>query len=364
MNLANADRTKLGHLLDELAQTVEALLLSGLTTASESTRRLFEVSFQEAARMRLLRLGSTLRAANEELGRFTLKKDGFSRRRLCFFLTRAWLLCQGLARALREGDDKEFDRLLRTPTGQPVERLEVVTLGVSRKTVPGSFCAIDFRLRNLANGDRVLWSCVFPMAPGQDVPAEGFLHLPQKQQFKAQQLLEGKVVTFSSITFTPDGAGGGRISLGEKSTVTLGAPFTDWERFAVWNANAALDRLRRHEPGPLELDVELQEEVVLRNWEVGSPIEEDDGQAAYPIVTGPITFHALVGPGSDGKPVREALDARRGKKNQPPLFALLHYERCRLALQPLALFAGAKMDALTLSSEKVNLAALLKTIKF
>src|SRR5436305_13560288 len=115
MRLAQADARKLAPLLDELARAVEDLLLSGLTTASEATRRRLEVSFQEASRMRLLRLGSTLRQANEELGKFVAQKEGFSRRRLCFFLNRAWLLTHGLARALREADEKEFDRLLRTP---------------------------------------------------------------------------------------------------------------------------------------------------------------------------------------------------------------------------------------------------------
>jgi hypothetical protein len=101
MNLAEADRKKLPPLLDELAGAVEELLLSGLTTASASTRKLLEVSFQEASRMRLLRLGSTLKTAGDELGKFVQKQEGFSRQRLCFFLNRAWLLARGLARALR-----------------------------------------------------------------------------------------------------------------------------------------------------------------------------------------------------------------------------------------------------------------------
>lgn len=362
MNLADVDRRKLGVLLDELAGSVEELLLSGLTTASAATRRVLEVSFQEASRLRLLRLGATLRTANEELGKFVQQKEGFSRKRLCFFLTRAWLLCKGLAEALQKSDDKEFDRLLRTPTGEAVERVEVVTLGVVRKIVPGSFCAFDFRLRGVADGRSYVWSCVFPLTQGQDVPAEGFLHLTQKQGFKPLAFLDGKVITLHQVTVSTDEACG-RITLGAGSKAEVGAAFTDWKRFLDWDATAALERVRNHQPGPLDLDVELQEEVVLREWELGKPEEEDEGVQAYPITQGETTFHALVSASEESKPLREALAARK-KKGQPPLFGLMHYERCRLVVQPLAVVGSKGPEFLTLSNEKVNLAALLKTIKF
>src|SRR5262245_34037156 len=168
MKLADADRRKLPALLEELARAVEELLLSGLTTASEATRQTLGVSFQEASRLRLLRLGSTLRGANEELGRYTRNESGFSRKRLSFFLNRAWLLSHGLARALRDGDEQEFERLVWVPANEPVERLEVVTLGVGKKVSAGAFCAFEFRLRTvqaagkIPAGQRLLWSCVFP----------------------------------------------------------------------------------------------------------------------------------------------------------------------------------------------------------
>jgi hypothetical protein len=370
MRLADADQRKLLALLEELGRSVEELVLSGLTAASESTRRLLGVSFQEASRMRLLRLGSTLRSANEELGKFTQHKDGFSRKRLCFFLTRAWLLCQGLARAMRQNDEGQFDRLLRTPTGKLVERIEVVTLGVSRKVVPGAFCAFDFRLRTLtpagpvgADG-RLGWSCVFPMPAGADMPPEGFLMMAQKQGFKAEVFLAGKVVTISGATITPDDGGGGRITLAEQSTVSLGGTFTDWERFQTWDPADTLKRLRGHQPGPLDLDVELQEEVVLHDWQVGRAVEEDGGQKVYPITQRGVTFHAVVGAGAESKPLRQALEGFVKKKSLPPLFGLLHCERCRLVLQPLAVFGQDGPESLTMSKEKVNMAALLKTIKF
>jgi hypothetical protein len=364
VRLPEADQRRLLPLLEELAGGVEELLLSGLTTASESTRRLLEVSFQEASRMRLLRLGSTLRTANEELRKFTQVKEGFSRKRLCFFLNRAWLLAKGVARAMRAGDEADFDRLLRTPTGQVVESLDVVTLGVARKVVPGAFSAFDFRLRTLPQGARLTWSCVFSMPAGSAIPPEGFLLMAQKQGFKAQAFLEGRVLTVRQATLTPDETGGARVTLGEKSTVTSGASFTDWTRFQHFSAETALERLRSYQPGPLDLDVELQEEVVLAGWEVGAPGEEEEGQRAYPIRSKGVTFHAVVNPGVEGKPLRESLEALRKQKDLPPLFALMHYERCQLRLQPLAVFGANGPESLTMSKEKVNMAALLKTLKF
>jgi hypothetical protein len=372
MKLAEADRRKLPGLLEELARGVEGLLLSGLTTASESTRRTLDVSFQEASRLRLLRLGSTLRTAGDELGKFLQKREGFSRKRLVFFLTRAWLLSHGLLRALRNDDEKEFDRLLRSPLvgGVPVKQVEVVALGVARKVVPGSFCAFDFRLRCLGKagplpaGGRLLWSCLISLKPGTDIQPEALLHLPQKQGFTPHVFLEGKTISITDATLTPDETGGARLTLGEGSKVSTGKEFTRWDRFRAWTPDAALERLRAYRPGPLDLDVELQEEIVLHDWQLGAPSDEDEGQVVYPVTAGRATFHAVVSPGDDGKPLRQALDGLRKQSALPPLFALLHYERCRLVLQPLAIFGPEGMVYLTLSRDKVNMASLLRAMKF
>jgi hypothetical protein len=370
MKLAEADRKKLLPLLEELAHAVEELLLGGLTTASEATRQALGVAFQEASRMRLLRLGSTLRVANEELGRFTRNEADFSRKRLSFFLNRAWLLSHGLARALGAGDEAEFERLLWVPAGQPVQRLEVVTLGVVKKVAAGAFCSFEFRLRTLAAagavpaGQRLAWSCVFAAQPGLDIPAESYLQLPQKQKFTPSQLLEGKAVVIEQAAVALDASGGGRISLGEASTVTRGEPFTDWEQFQTWDPRSALERIEAHRTGPLDLEVEVQEEVVLHDWEIGAPAERADGQAVYPVQSGPTAFDAVAAPGAEGKGLRKALEALRKKKKRPPLFAILHYEMCRLILQPLAVFDEAGPRQLMLTDEKLDRAALLKTLKF
>lgn len=374
MQLNPADRTKLLDLLDKLARGIEQLLQTGLTTASESTRQILTVAFQQASRMRLLRLGSTLRIANEELGRFTRNEAGFSRKRLVFFLNRAWLLSRGIGRALRTGDAAAFDRLVTTPAGVPVPRLEVVTLGVGKKVAGGAFVAFEFRLRSIADanvadsrlaaGSRFVWSCVFPVNPGVDVPPEGYLHLPQKQKFTAHQFLERRVVTIDEATVAVDDAGIGRITLGEKSRLELGDKFEDWSRFTEWSPEPALKRLAAHEPGPLDLEVELQEEIVLHDWSIGEPRERDEsGQTVYPVRHGEVEFDAVVSAGIEGEALRGALEEFRNKKTRPPLLGLLHYELCRPVLQPLAVIDDDGPRHLMLSDKSVDRKELLKALK-
>jgi hypothetical protein len=369
MNLAAADKAKLPALLDQLARAVEDLLLTGLTTASETTRQALNVAFQEASRMRLLRLGGTLRLAGEELSRFTRNDADFSRKRLLFFLNRAWLLSTGLAQALRSGDEAKVERLLRTPTPTPVDRLELVTLGVSKKVATGAFVAFDFRMRPNADagiisaGQRLVWSFVFPVKAGQDLPPEAFLHLPQKQKFNASQLLDGKTVVVEKAAVTLDESSG-RISLGEQSTFAPGTRFDDWQRFQTWDPAAALQRIQAHEPGPFDVDVELQEEVCLKDWQIGEPTTIGDNLASYPIVGDGLQFDGLVSTGPEGKALRKALEEQRKHKKRLPLFGLMHYEKCRLKLQPLAVFGSNGPEHLTLSTDKIDRAALLKMIKF
>src|SRR4051794_161925 len=123
MKLNDADRKKLGSVLNQLGQAVEDLLLTGLTTASETSRQTLNIAFQEASRLKLQRLGSTLRVANEELGRFTRNDADFSRNRFSFFLNRAWMLGRGLARALATDDAAAFDQLNWTPPQTPIQTL-------------------------------------------------------------------------------------------------------------------------------------------------------------------------------------------------------------------------------------------------
>jgi hypothetical protein len=103
--------------------------------------------------------------------------------------------------------------------------------------------------------------------------------------------------------------------------------------------------------------------VILRDYEVGAPAPGDEpGHLAYPIVAGPLELRGVVGPGPEDAVLRKGLDAlRKRKKDRPPLFGLMHYERCRLVFQPLTTF-GDGPDHLSVSREGLNKVALLKAM--
>jgi hypothetical protein len=372
MNLSPPDRRKLETMLGELLTVIEDFLRTGLTTASETTRQTLHVTFQEASRLRLLRLGSTIRMANDEMGKLIRNDADFSRSRFAFFLNRAWLLGRGLLKALRANDDAAFDRLLWTPPTRPVSKIEVVVIGVAKKVVPRTFVAFDFRLRlaaaaeGMEAGQAISWSSVFPLKPDQNTPAEAFLHLPHKQKFTANQFLEGKTILLEKIAISQEAAGAARLSLGDQSTVRTGSEVKDYDRYLTWDVAQALDRLARHEPGPFDLDVELQEEVVLRNWTVGEPQErEAEKQVWYPIVeSGVVPLTGVISAQADASAQRKYLDEMRKQKKPSPLFGIMHYEKCRLMFQPLTLLGPKGVVHLTLSPDKIDRATLLKALKF
>lgn len=370
MDLNPNDRRKLQTMLAELLNVIEDFLRTGLTTASETTRQTLHITFQEASRLRLLRLGATLRVANDEMSKLIRNDPNFSRSRFAFFLNRAWMLARGLLKALEAKDDSAFDKLLRTPPSKLVARIEAAVLGVAKKVVPRAIVGFDFFMRlvaaagELPAGQRVTWSCVFPLKPDQDIPAEAFLHLPHKQKFTASQFLEGKSMVLEKVAVACDDYGGARLSLGDQSTVKSGAEIKDFEPYLAWDVKKALERVKKHEPGPFDLDVEMQEEIVLRQWTMNESVErEADKQCWYPILESGVALTGVVSAQEDGKSQRKYLDEIR-KKKPAPLFGLMHYEKCRLMFQPLTLFGPKGIVHLMLSPEKIDRATLLKALKF
>jgi len=357
-------------LLDESCGAVEELLLAGLTTASKSTVERLDVTFREASRMRLLRLGSTLRIANEEISRFTTGSTQFSSRRLAFFLGRAWLLATSMRRAMESGDDAGLDRLMSTPATQPVERMRVVTLGVAKRVVPGAFASFDFRLRTLEPagplpaGEPVLWSCVFPMRKDLELPAEAFLHLPQKQKFKPSMLLEKKVVDVSRCAVSQQPGGATRLVLGEGSELKSGKDFADWQSFWRWDVRQAAARLDQHRPTPLDLEIELQEEVFLDDWRPGQRHGSEEGFDLLPVETAHLPFEMRLDRGPSGTPLHATMVKMAGKKSRPPLFGVAHYESCKLLFQPLTALDKGVPQYLTVSPDKISQAELVKAMKF
>lgn len=365
------ERPKLTAVLTQLGDSVEELLLSGLTTASAGSRQTLAAAMQEAARFRLLRLGSTLRTATEELARFTSQDATFSRRRLTFFLSRAWLLSRGLNQALQTGNEQEYERLNWSPSSQPLAEVEVVCIGATKRVAANAFVAFEFRLRTTADalpvraGQRLTWSVVFPLKVGLDLPPESFLHLPHKCNFIPFLFLERRMIQIKRADVILDESGGGRLTLTDKSSVVAGAPYSEWTMFQSWSVKNAIERIRSHTAGPLDLDTELQEEIVLQDYEIGAPDAADTpGQLVYPITMGQLKFSAMVSADGEGAALRQNIDElRKLKKGRPCLYGLMHYERCRLALQLLTAFRP-QPDYLTISKENIKKSALLKAISF
>ena len=368
--MQDSQRKQLLSLLDELSKAVEELLLAGLTAASKSSVERLDVTFKEASRMKLLRLGSTLRIANEEIVRFNAGSSQFSARRFSFFLSRAWLLATAMRRALDAGDEETLSRLQVTPPTQPVENLKVVTLGIAKRVVPGAFTSFDFRLRALGAAGPVrdkqplIWSCVFPLRKDLDLPTEAFLHLPQKQKFKPSILLEQKVIDITKSAVSPQPGGTARLSLSDVSTLSVGEEFADWQRLLSWDIPQAAERLEQHRPTPMDLEIELQEEVFLSNWQPGEQLPTDDGYDVLPILSSFLPLEVRLDRGPSGVPVSGVMTKIAKQKRRPPIYGLVHYEACRLILQPLSALKKDGIEYLTVSPDKISQAELVKAMKF
>lgn len=366
--LSPADRKRLVPLLESLIPAIEDLTRGGLSTASEGTRQHLAASFQEASRLKLLRLGSALRVANQELGRFTSDDPTFSSKRLLLFLSHAWILAQGLLRALDRGDEAEWEVLTGAPSRRPLEWVEVVSLGVVKKVVPGAFCAFEFRLRVLESSDpalalgaRTTWSCVFPLPPSRLAP-ETYLHTEQKQKFRPRVFLPGKRVRIEGASLSADQRGGPpRILLEPTSEVHEGAEFSDWETIASWDPRAALAEVRAHAPGPLDLEVEPTHELVLREWSLGD-LEEREGRPVFPLESEGVECEVRCAPGEvDAHLIAELKKLGRAKK-RPPLYTLAHYARCGIVLTPLAVLEKEGPRVLNISQDRAGAAELVRRL--
>ena len=365
-----AEKKQLVVLLGELQGAVDELLLAGLTAASKSTIERIDVTFKEAARMRLLRLASNLRIANEEISRFTAGAAQFSARRLAFFLGRVWLLALGMQRAIEQGDDDAVARLMATPATMPVDRIRAVTLGVGKRVVPGTVASFEFRMRALEDasplkaGQSFIWSFVFPMRKDLDLPAEAFLHLPQKQKFKPSLLLEKNIVEIAKCFISCQPNAVARLTLGDQSDVKTKAPFKEWQSFWKWERNKCAARLAQFQPTPLDLEIELQEEVFLQDWDSGAKQSFDEGYDELALAGAGMAFSCRLDRGASGNPLLGVMTQLAHKKNRPPIFGVAHYEACKIILQPLAALGKDGPEYLTVSPDKISQAELVKAMKF
>ncbi len=365
------DKKALVPVLEELAKLVEGLIGSGLTTASAATKSKLDASFKEASRLKLLRLATSLRYVGDELKRFLDDSEHFSARRLAFFANRTWLISRGLLEAIAENDGPALARLLLTTTPLPVRKIELAVLGVQKRALLDGSAAFEFRMITLdeqpgvPRGTRLVWSCVF--GAKKDVPAEAFLHLPQPQKFLPKLLLDATEITVTEAAVTIDAHGYGRLMLGPKATVKPGKKLTSWDKWLSWDRSVVVDRLRRHRVSPLDLEVELQVEVVIDDWELGAPVPNPfrPEQTVFPLSSDGLTLDVVVSSGPDGREVNAALRAlAKPRAKRPPLFGVLHVEMGKMVLQPLTAFTDDGPHHLMISEENIDLAALMKTMDF
>ncbi|MDB4962851.1 MAG: hypothetical protein JWP01_2850 [Myxococcales bacterium] len=364
-------RSALVPVLEELARTVEGLVASGLTTASAATRQKLDASFKEASRLKLMRLATSLRYVGDELGRFLDDSEQFSGRRFVFFVTRTWLICRGLLEAIREDDRGALGRLLLSSPSMPVRALRLAVIGVQKRALLDGSAAFDFRMVTLdeqggvPRGARLVWSCVFGRKPG--VPAEAFLHLPQAQKFAPKLLLDRTEILVTDAAVHLDEHSSGRLMLGPTSTVKPGKKLVDWDGLVHWDRDRVATRWGRHPISPLDLEIELQDEAVVTEWELGAPAANPyrPEQQVFPLDADGLELDAVCSTGPDGRELMAALKglAKPGT-TRPPLYGLLHVEMGRLVFQPLTVFGEDGPEYLMISGENIDLASLMKTMDF
>ncbi len=351
------------ELATELAKLIEDLVRTGLTSATPATRTKLEAAFKEASRRKLLRLGASLRYVNEEIGRFLSDDGSFQTRRYAFFLHRSWLLAKGIKLALARGDAGLVAALTAGAGAQPKPAgpIEAVTIGI-HKRVTASLVAYDFRLRVTASeraelrGKSLVFSLVF--ARKKDVPAEAYLHLPQPQKFAPVLFRNKNVISIADAAVLPDDRGGGRLVLGPKSTVVEGAAFDRYEDLYVWDPDGAEARATAHAPTPLDLAVELQEEVILDAFDVA---QGADG--ALRVHGAGLSMRVALPAAEEGLDLREKLEAgSKKKKDKPRLFGTVHYEFGDLVFSPLSFLEESGPVHLTVSDQNLNLSALLGSL--
>ena len=67
--------------------------------------------------------------------------------------------------------------------------------------------------------------------------------------------------------------------------MTAGDGFRRLDIAAGWDLRLAAARLEQHRPTPMDLEIELQEEVFISNWRPGEQRETEDGYDLLPIET-------------------------------------------------------------------------------
>ena len=63
-------------------------------------------------------------------------------------------------------------------------------------------------------------------------------------------------------------------------------------------------------------------------------------------------------------PLRGVITKLADTKKRPAIYGVVHYEACRLVLQPLSVLGEKGIEYVTVSPDKINQAELVKAMKF
>ena len=127
---------------------------------------------------------------------------------------------------------------------------------------------------------------------------------------------------------------------------------------------AAAARVNAHRTMPLDLEVELQEEVCVESWEAGKLKGTEEGYDLLPMASGGLPMEARLDRGPSGVPLAGTMVKLAEKKKRPALYRLAHYESCRVMFLPLTALGKNGPEYLTVSPDKISQSALVKAMKF
>lgn len=364
-NETRQNEARLKVVLTEVVNTVESLMDSGLSSASPSITDQFQLAFEQAAKCRQLRLGSNLRLVNEELKRFFKDDTHFSERRLALFLNRCWQMSRQVIAGSEASSPVDAER-----HNEVCDEISVVIQGVLKKTVPGVFCALEFRLRRSdgkAYSKPLLWSCLLATADNLNVKPESLLALDQPQKFKPSVFLQSTVVMKNVRLVEDDSAF--RLQLGAESEVVAGdTDISAPDDTGQWGLDRVASAMESFQPTPLDLEIQPQFEVYLDNWSVDEELTHTalDGKVLFQLSSNGKRMYLCVDSGDDGVAqlqfCRERLKRKRPSRGL--LFGLMHYEQGLILIQPLTLWKrGQSPGHLMITDDKTDYAALLKILK-
>jgi hypothetical protein len=144
-----------------------------------------------------------------------------------------------------------------------------------------------------------------------------------------------------------------------------GDKFEEWEQFMNWSSAPVLEKINNHNTGPLDLEIELQDEVILTNWNLKeTPEYENDENSFYLLTSGRLSFHLSLSKKDKDESNMTLETLRKAKPDSHKIFGLLHFESCKMIFQPVTLFDDKGPKYLQISDKKIDRAALLRTLKF